>query len=314
MLVGKDARSLGKYPYKAEFLQGLKINSKDIGLNLDAILYTLPNVSAFVGSDIVAGVYLTELKDKEDTLFIDIGTNGEIVLKAKDRLYCCSTAAGPALEGMNIECGMRAESGAIEAINLGKDEISLITIENDAPLGICGSGLLSAVSQIVDNDLVNKRGRIIDPKKLEDTDYRKKYIKENKEGKRYIVLDEQNNVFLSQKDIRQVQLAKGAILSGFITLLKRENMELTDLNSVIIAGGFGSHLKKEDITGVGILPKEVENLISYVGNSSLIGAYIALMNDEIKNQMQDLSSQIEYIDLSTSENYDKTFARSMQFN
>ena len=91
-------------------------------------------------------------------------------------------------------------------------------------------------------------------------------------------------------------------------------MELTDLNSVIIAGGFGSHLKKEDITGVGILPKEVENLISYVGNSSLIGAYIALMNDEIKNQMQDLSSQIEYIDLSTSENYDKTFARSMQFN
>lgn len=314
MLVGKDARSLGKYPYKAEFLQGLKINSKDIGLNLDAILYTLPNVSAFVGSDIVAGVYLTELKYKKDTLFIDIGTNGEIVLKAKDKLYCCSTAAGPALEGMNIECGMRAESGAIEAINLGKDEISLITIENDAPLGICGSGLLSAVSQIVDNDLVNKRGRIIDPKKLEDTDYRKKYIKENKEGKRYIVLDEQNNVFLSQKDIRQVQLAKGAILSGLITLLKRENMELTDLNSVIIAGGFGSHLKKEDITGVGILPKEVENLISYVGNSSLIGAYIALMNDEIKNQMQDLSSQIEYIDLSTSENYDKTFARSMQFN
>lgn len=314
MLVGKDARPLGKYPYKAEFLQGLKINSRDIGLNLDAILYTLPNVSAFVGSDIVAGVYLTELKDKKDTLFIDIGTNGEIVLKAKDKLYCCSTAAGPALEGMNIECGMRAESGAIEAINLGKDEISLITIENDAPLGICGSGLLSAVSQIVDNDLVNKRGRIIDPKKLEDTDYRKKYIKENKEGKRYIVLDEQNNVFLSQKDIRQVQLAKGAILSGFITLLKRENMELTDLNSVIIAGGFGSHLKKEDITGVGILPKQASDLINYVGNSSLIGAYMALMNNEIINEMEKLSEEIQYIELSTTENYERTFAKAMQFN
>lgn len=313
MLVGKDSRPLGKYPYKTEFLKSLSLNASDLGLDITSRVYTLPNVSAFVGSDIVAGVYLTELQDKKDTLFIDIGTNGEIVLKTKDKLYCCSTAAGPALEGMNIECGMRAQSGAVEEIILNENQISLKTIDNEIPIGICGSGLLSAVSQIVSHGLVNKRGRILDPNKLDKDDYRRKYIRENDKGKRYVILDDKNNIFLSQKDIRQVQLAKGAILSGFTTLLKRENMEISDLNSVIIAGGFGSHLKREDITGVGILPKEAKNLISYVGNSSLIGAYIALMNDQIRQDMQVLSSQIEYIDLATSENYDIRFAKAMQF-
>ena len=149
MLVGKDAKSLGKYPYKAEFLEALNLKSSNIGLKFDSNLYTLPNVSAFVGSDIIAGVYLTDLKNKEKTLFIDIGTNGEIVLKTKDKLYACSTAAGPALEGMNITCGMRAESGAIEDVEIKNGEIILKTIGEKRARGICGSGLLSAITEII---------------------------------------------------------------------------------------------------------------------------------------------------------------------
>ena len=313
MLVGEDAKSLGKFPYKAKFLHSLKIDSKDLGINISAKIYTLPNVSAFVGSDIVAGLYLTDLKNRKNTLFIDIGTNGEIVLKTKDKLYATSTAAGPALEGMNISCGMRAESGAIDSLKIQNEKINFSTIDNKKPRGICGSGLLSSVSQIIEKDFVNKRGRIVDPEKLEKDDYRKNFIREDENKKRIIILDSKENIYISQKDIRQVQLAKGAILSGFLILLEKENMEIENLNSVIIAGGFGSHLKKEDLTGVGILPKDVEKKIRYVGNSSLIGAYMALMNENIIKEMEDLSQNITYLDLATSKNYERKFAKAMQF-
>ncbi|WP_019118324.1 ASKHA domain-containing protein [Anaerococcus obesiensis] len=313
MLVGVDAKSLGKFPYKAKFLNSLKINSKDLGLNIPAKVYTLPNISAFVGSDVVAGIFLTDLKNQKNTLFIDIGTNGEIVLKTKDKLYATSTAAGPALEGMNISCGMRAESGAIDSVKIQDENINFSTIYKKKPRGICGSGLLSLVSQIIEKDFVNKRGRILDPKKLDKEDYRRKFIKEDSKRKRIIILDSKENIYISQKDIRQVQLAKGAILSGFLILLEKENIEIEDLNSVIIAGGFGSHLKKEDLTEVGILPKKVEEKIRYVGNSSLIGAYMALMNENIIRKMEELSQNITYLDLATSENYERKFAKAMQF-
>lgn len=313
MLLGVDAKPLGRYPYQANFIETQRIKAKEIGIDLDVLVITLANVSAFVGSDIVAGVYLTDLKNMENTLFIDIGTNGEIVLKTKDKLYCCSTAAGPALEGMNISCGMRAESGAIERVKISKKGIKIEIIGESKAKGLCGSGILSAVSEIVSNDLVNKGGRIVDPEKLSDDDYRKKYIREDEDKGRIIILDESSNIYLSQKDIRQVQLAKGAILSGFITLLKAEDMQISDLKKVIIAGGFGSHLKKEDITGVGILPKDTEDLISYVGNSSLIGAYMALMNNKIIEEMEEISKEIHYVELSTTENYDRIFAKAMRF-
>ena len=266
-----------------------------------------------MGSDIVAGVYLTDLKNQKNTLFVDIGTNGEIVLKTKDKLYATSTAAGPALEGMNISCGMRAESGAIDSLKIQNEKINFSTIDNKKPRGICGSGLLSLVSQIIEKDFVNKRGRILDPEKLEKDDYRKNFIREDENKKRIIILDSKENIYISQKDIRQVQLAKGAILSGFLILLEKENIEIKDLNSVIIAGGFGSHLKKEDLTGVGILPKNIEKKIRYVGNSSLIGAYMALMNENIIKEMEDLSQNITYLDLATSKNYERKFAKAMQF-
>lgn len=313
MLVGADAKKLGRFPYEAEFLQGQKFYARDLDIDFPANLYTLANVSAFIGSDIVAGVYLTKLKEKENTLFIDIGTNGEMVLKTRNKLYACSTAAGPALEAMNISSGMRAERGAIEEIKIEKDQIRLKIIGGKKAKGICGSGLLSAVAEAIENKLINKRGRIIDPKNLENSDFRKKYIRENENGKRFIILDKENKIYLSQDDIRAVQLAKGAILSGFLTLLQIEKVEIEKLNSVIIAGAFGSHLKKSDISKVGILPKEVENLITYVGNSSLVGAYMALMNPQIKNEMEDLAKEISYVELSTSKDYEKTFARAMQF-
>ena len=225
MLLGVDARSLGKFPYKPVFTEAKSVMCENIGLNLDAKLYTLPNVSAYIGADIVAGAYVTDMRNRENTLFIDIGTNGEIVLKTNDKLYCCSCAAGPALEGMNIKCGMRAEQG----------------------------------------------------------------------------------------DIRQVQLAKGAILSGFIKLLDEEGLDISDLNECIVAGQFGSHLKPSSIVGVGILPYEIESKISYVGNSSLIGAYMCLMNDKIKEEMSTLAEDMNYIELSMTKDYEKIFAKAMEF-
>ncbi|MDU5223992.1 ferredoxin [Finegoldia magna] len=308
MLLGVDARSLGKFPYKPVFTEAKSVMCEDIGLNLDAKLYTLPNVSAYIGADIVAGAYVTDMRNRENTLFIDIGTNGEIVLKTNDKLYCCSCAAGPALEGMNIKCGMRAEQGAIEDVLIDGSNVKLQTIGDKPAKGICGSGILAVISEIVRNKIVNKRGRIIDPNSVDD--FRKDLVRIVDNKREVMMTDE---LVITQSDIRQVQLAKGAILSGFIKLLDEEGLDISDLNECIVAGQFGSHLKPSSIVGVGILPYEIESKISYVGNSSLIGAYMCLMNDKIKEEMSVLAEDMNYIELSMTKDYEKIFAKAMEF-
>ncbi len=317
MLLGIDAKSIGKSPFAPIFTTSKNVLAKDIGLLAceEARLYCLPSVSAYIGADIVAGAYVCELnKTDEDVLFIDIGTNGEIVLSNKGNLLSCSCAAGPALEGMNISCGMRAANGAIEDVIINEEENVIKVIGEEKPIGICGSGILAAVKELLKTGIVRDNGAFIKLEKLEEDDYRLNRIQINNKKREFILYDDnKNKLLITQGDIRQVQLAKGAILSGFYALLKKANIEMKDLKKVMIAGQFGAHVSVDSLVGTGILPMEVKEKIVYVGNSSKTGAYMALMSKEAKEDMELLSKNMEYMELGASEGYERLFSSCLKF-
>ncbi len=315
MLLGVDARSIGKSPYKPEFTKARKLSAKEIGIEAagDTKLYCLPQVSAYIGADIVAGAYVCELqKERGNVLFIDIGTNGEIVLAAEGKLLCCSCAAGPALEGMNISSGMRAAEGAIEDVEITEQGIRLTVIGGQEPVGLCGSGILAVVKELLRTGIVKKTGVFVKKEKLSEQDYRYPMIRMNG-TKREFILCEEPTLLVTQSDVRQVQLAKGAILSGFTALLKKAGISMEDLDEVMIAGQFGAHLPAESLVGTGILPREVEGKLVYVGNSSKTGAYMALMSGKVKREIELLAEKMEYMELAETENYERIFTDSMIF-
>ena len=245
-------------------------------------------------------------------LFIDIGTNGEIVLASQGRILCCSCAAGPALEGMNISSGMRAAEGAIEDVKITPEGNEIKVIGGQEPVGICGSGILAVVKELLRTGIVKKTGALLKKEKIEEDDYRFPMIRGNG-TKREFVLHEKPEILVTQGDVRQVQLAKGAILSGFTALLEKAAITMGDLDKVMIAGQFGAHLPAESLVGTGILPEEVKDKLIYVGNSSKTGAYMALMSERAKQEIEELASEMEYIELAETENYERIFADSMIF-
>lgn len=316
MLLGVDATSIGKAPYAPMFVRAKDIKASEIGIHVaeGARLYCLPSVSAYIGADIVAGAYVCELKkEKGNVLFIDIGTNGEIVLSNKGRLLCCSCAAGPALEGMNISSGMRAAEGAIEDVKITEEGVRLKVIGNEEPIGICGSGILAVIKELLRVGLIRKEGAFIKLKQLEETDYRYPMLQLDGIKREFIMTKKPQKLLITQGDVRQVQLAKGAILSGFIALLNKAGIRMEDLDKVMIAGQFGAHLPAESLVGTGILPKEVKDKLVYVGNSSKTGAYMALMSSKVKAEMEELASYMDYMELGATEGYERLFSDCLIF-
>lgn len=315
-LLGIDATPIGKSPYAPVFLKSKHIRAADIGLDFGrgTRLYCLPAVSAYIGADIVAGAYVCELHtSKQNVLFVDIGTNGEMVLSKQGSLISCSCAAGPALEGMNISCGMRAAEGAIEDVTITENGIDLKTIGNHEAAGICGSGILAVIRELVRTGIVKRDGGFIKKEKLEEYDYRGSLIKTDGKKRELILKKAPEPLYITQSDVRQVQLAKGALLSGFYALLKKGGIEMEILDKVVIAGQFGSHLPAESLTGTGILPEGVSSKLTYVGNSSKTGAYMALMSRFVKDELEELAQRIDYMELGASEGYEKLFTSCLRF-
>lgn len=305
LLAGTSPESLGSAPYKPAFTGPLQFLAGDLGLPAhgDCPVYCLPAISSFVGGDITAGIVACGIdQSKEKVLLLDIGTNGEIVLSNKGQMVSCSCAAGPALEGMNISCGMRAAEGAIEDVTIEGERVIYQSIGDSPAKGLCGSGLLAAIAQIREKGLINSGGRFVAHPLVSKV-----------EGKKCFMVDASRNIYLSQKDIRQVQLAKGAILSGILTLLKAASLELEDLDKVIVAGQFGAHLKADSLTGSGLLPREWLKKITYAGNTSKSGAAICLLSAEERNKCESLVESIKYIELSTLDGYEQLFVDCLTF-
>lgn len=310
ILLGESVESLGKFPFLPGFTEVKRVCAKDIGIDIDATLITLPHISGFLGSDIVSGVYASGICDdkEKNILFIDIGTNGEMLLKTDNNLLATSCAIGPALEGMNISCGIRAGIGTIDDFHIDEAGISYIIIGNTEPIGICGSGVLSMVRELLKAGFINKMGAI--DKKCLDSNH--SFIKADDSGKPFIKIND--NLYFTAKDIRQVQLAKGAILSGIRALIQKAGIETCDITRVCIAGQFGKYISMDSFFGVSLLPKEFEGKVEYLGNTSLTGAYMALLDKNTIEYMTEISVETEYFELSKLEEYEKIFAKALRFD
>ena len=258
-----------------------------------AQLLTVPDISGYLGADTVGCVLATEMYNQEPiTLMVDIGTNGEVVLGNRERLIACSTAAGPALEGANIRFGMRAAEGAIDHVWLENGKLRCSVIGGGEARGICGSGLIDAVAVGLRTGLLNRRGRIRNEARI---------------------LPLTDRICLTQEDIRQVQLAKGAICAGIRLLAGRLGLGMEDIRQVLLAGAFGSHLDPENACRIGLLPEELLGRIRPVGNAAGCGAKMLARDEALLPVAQMLAERIEFLELAELPEFAGAFARAMGF-
>jgi uncharacterized 2Fe-2S/4Fe-4S cluster protein (DUF4445 family) len=314
LFLGIDPSGIGRSPYVPAFTRARTFPAADLGINIacSGEVYCLPSISAYIGADTTAGILCTELPaKKEKALFIDIGTNGEIVFSSGNQLFACSCAAGPALEGMNISCGMRATEGAIEKVTIGS-EIEISTIGARYARGICGSGIIDAVGELLKSGIINKSGRF-------EKGYSGKWEErlQSEDGKIGFVLSFGHNgtpaVTLTQKDIRQVQLAKGAIHSGILALMSFLNLSFSEIDRVYIAGAFGCHIRMENFARIGILPQELLDRVVPAGNTSKSGAVLCLLSKKKRAEASNIADRVRYVELSCYPGFDRMFSQSLSF-
>ncbi len=307
LLAKVSPESLGKVPFEPVFQEMLQLEPAEIGLktNPRGKVFILPGIGGFVGSDISAGVLACGLEPERKELFIDIGTNGEVIITGQGRMLACSTAAGPAFEGATIYCGMLANSGAITDVQFTGKSLSLTTINNEPPKGICGTGLIRALVELLQKGYINKTGRWEEEIDHPNYDPDSKWF--------YLVKVESNPVYISQQDIRQFQLAKGAVRTGLELLMKRLEISADELDTVYLAGAFGTYLRPEDAVYLGLLPKVPVEKIKAVGNTAGMGAVISILSKTALVELQSRVKKIEHVELAEDPEFTEVFTESMMF-
>ena len=294
LFLGISPENLAGVPFAPVLTKGETVPCQNVlPVCSNAQLLIVPDISGYIGGDTMGCVLSTELYKKDEiTLMVDIGTNGEMVLGNKHRMIACSTAAGPALEGANIRFGMRGTDGAIDHVWLENGAVKCSVIGGGEAKGICGSGLIDAVAVGLQMGLLNKRGRILN----EDHVFR---------------LTEE--ICLTQDDIRQVQLAKGAIYAGIFLMAKQFGLEVGDIQKVQLAGAFGSFLNPESACRIGLLPEELLGKIEAVGNAAGSGAKMLACDKNLLPLTEELTKRIEFLELASLPEFSRTFAKAMNF-
>ncbi|MBI9106613.1 MAG: DUF4445 domain-containing protein [Spirochaetales bacterium] len=278
----------------------------------------LPGISAYVGSDITAGIIASEMhKSDELSLLIDIGTNGEIVLGSSRGLSACSTAAGPALEGANISCGMGGVEGAVNSITVserGEHEVfSLSVIGGGKPEGICGSGIVDALAVFLGAGVIDETGRIRTEAELTEDGISRGWIECLSESGGKPALKVSADIMITQMDIREIQMAKAAIAAGIRTLLSETGRATTDIKRVFVAGGFGAAMNKASAAAIGLFPSDLEPVVEIAGNTAGKGAILAALSARVLDEMVKVSEDVEYIELSTSLKFQQEYMNEMYF-
>lgn len=307
IFAGVDPKSIGVSPYQPAFYKAKKIQSNDLGFKIkDFSIQLLPQVSGFIGGDILSATLAVDLENQPDgTLLVDLGTNGELMLKGKDQFFATSCATGPAFEGATLSCGMQAIPGAINTVQIKNlEDLPQYTIINPSnssglkPSGICGTGVISAVTQFCQKKIIDPGGAF-----------------QNK-NKQYIIVPEDSSqdgsaIFISQKDIRSVQLGKGALITGIEFLLKEAGLD--EPEKIIIAGAFGSFLDKKDMMTLGMIPAMDLNRVEVAGNSAGAGAIMALCDNAFLDKAIQIANKVIVVDLACNQNFQDVFVKKLSF-
>ncbi|HUW17972.1 MAG TPA: ASKHA domain-containing protein [Sedimentisphaerales bacterium] len=313
---------LGQAPYKAFSLDAHDCSADQLGLYINPAgnIHTVENIAGFVGADTTAVALATGIDSAEQiTLAVDIGTNGEIVLAARDKLYAASCAAGPAFEGARISCGSRAVEGAIQAVVINDSDIDLDVIGTAPARSICGSGLIDAVAVMLDLGIIDPTGRFVGPQELEGRlppVVFSRIIEHAGQPAFVLAAARQaaaNEVILTQRDIRQVQLAKAAIRAGITLLEKKLALEDADIEKILLAGAFGNYICAESALRMGLLPDVPAERIHFVGNAACSGAEMVLLSSRCRAHAKELARKIQYVEIAHEKHFSDVFADSMAF-
>lgn len=317
---GVDPWPLGVAPYQPVFTEAPPLVGVELGFRrlARARVKLLPGVGGHLGSDAVAGLVALGLaRRRHPTLFIDLGTNGEIVILSRRLAVGCSCAAGPAFEGVHISCGMAAVPGAVERVGDEDGQLRLDTIDGAPPLGLCGSGLADAVAILLRRGLLLPTGRLLAPDQLPadlSLDLRSRLRQDN--GQRRFVLYEDGasgTIALIQPDIRQVQLAKAAIRTGVEVLLEETALQPEDIEGVFVGGAFGSSVRAESLLALGVLPAALRGRIHSAGNVAGMGAKLALIFSERFAEARRLARRLRHVQLGGRADFQSRFARHLRF-
>ena len=318
LLSGIDPTQLGRVPFVAAHGRGLMLPAEEVGVAIHprGSAYVFPVIGGFVGGDTVAGLLATDLADLDGpVMMVDIGTNGEIVLARDGEIWAASTAAGPAFEGARISCGMRAAAGAIEKVVFDGD-VRCSVIGDVEPVGLCGSALVDLAAGLLDAGVVTSTGRMLPPDELpaDLPDAIRARASLDDAGQPQFALTGDATVSITQRDIRELQLAAGAIRAGISILLREASVTAGELKGVYLAGGFGSFIRRSHAQRIGLLPSEIAHeKIQYVGNASLSGARWALASTRARKRAEDLARKAKHVELSQDPNFQMEFAEAMIF-
>ena len=309
LFAGINPDHLRKEPYVPAFyeLEGVSAGELGADINPNAPVIIAPNVGSYVGGDITAGAFASMMWNRDVyTLFIDLGTNGEIVFGNSDFMMCCACSAGPAFEGGEISCGMRATDGAIESVSIDREtmEPKYRTIGGVSPVGICGSGIIDLVGELFSCGIIDARGRFVREGE--------RIIRDEYGVARYVISFAEGSgtsreLSIDEVDIESFIRAKAAIYSAIITMLDSLSLEPDIIGRVLIAGGIGSSINIENAVRIGMLPNLPKDRFSYIGNAALTGAYAMLISDKAAERIKDIGRNMTYLELSVNPRYMNEF-------
>jgi uncharacterized 2Fe-2S/4Fe-4S cluster protein (DUF4445 family) len=309
LLLRLPVMQLALAPYVPAVGQALDIKAREIGLHIapGAYVHLLPNIAGFVGADHVAMLLATALQESTGlVLALDIGTNTEVCLASSGQMCSVSCASGPAFEGAHIKHGMRAAAGAIERLRLVDDRVEYQTIGGAAPVGVCGSGILDALAQLYRHCVVDDTGKMGDHPRVRTDQGQREFVLVSEEER-----DGETAITITQRDVRELQLAKGAMRSGIQALLQDAGREAEEINHVIIAGAFGSYIDVSSAITIGMLPNLPLDRFRQVGNAAGTGARLALISRQKRAEAQEIARQVRYIELAGVPNFQRLFAEAM---
>ena len=321
---GVDPSPLGEVPFVPAAGRGLACPAAELGIDIHprGNVYVMPIIGGFVGGDTVAGIVASGLADADKpTLLVDIGTNGEIALWANGKLSAASTAAGPAFEGARISCGMRGCAGAIEKVVVEEGRLRINVIGNKAPAGLCGSGLIDVAAELLRHGIVTPQGRLLSRDQLPSgvPPDLANYVVLHKGQAAFllaspIIAADERLLLLTQRDVRELQLATGAIRAGIVILLQRAGLEPNDLDRILMGGGFGNFIRRSNAQRIGLLPSKIEHhRIRYMGNTSLAGARLVALSRRARDAAEQIARRTEHVDLSSDAAFHREFAEAMCF-